>query len=70
MSDPNIIIQAISTVGFPIVSAIALFWYVYKLNESHKDETTAMRESINQNTVVLSELKELISVIVKGGRDV
>ena len=68
--DANIIIQAITTVGFPIVAAAALFWYVNKLTESHKEESAAMRDSISQNTVILSELKELISSLIRGNHDV
>lgn len=62
----QILTEVITTVGFPIVMAGALFWYINKLTESHKEETKAMMESINSNTTVLSELKELISVLVKG----
>lgn len=58
--------QIITTVGFPIVASGALFWYINKLTESHKEESKAMQESINQNTTILAELKELISVLVKG----
>ena len=64
--DLEILTQIITTVGFPIVACGGLFWYVNKLTEAHKEETRAMMESINSNTTVLSELKELISVLVKG----
>ncbi len=63
--DPQAITQIISTVGFPIVACGALFWYVYKLTESHKEETRAMMDSINHNTNVLAELKELISALIR-----
>lgn len=62
----QVITEVITSVGFPIVMAGALFWYINKLTESHKEETKAMMESINSNTTVLSELKELISVLVNG----
>ena len=62
----EIITDVITRVGFPIVMAGALFWYVYKLTKSHNEETKSMMESINNNTTVLAELKELISVLVKG----
>lgn len=63
--DPQVITDIITRIGFPIVAAGALFWYVNKLQESHKEETKAMRESINQNTIVLTELKELISSVLR-----
>ena len=65
MSDPTIIENLISTVGFPIAVSCALFWYINKQGESHKDEIDALRETINENTNILHELKELIKAIAK-----
>ena len=62
--DPGIIENLISTLGFPIVVAGALFWYINKQNEDHKEEITALRGTISENTNILHELKELIKVIV------
>lgn len=67
--DINDITQIVTTVGFPIVASGALFWYVNKLTESHKEESKAMMESINQNTTILAELKELITVLVQRGKN-
>ena len=61
--DPGIIENLISTLGFPIVVAGALFWYINKQNEDHKEEITALRGTISENTKILHELKELIKVI-------
>ena len=61
--DPGIIENLISTLGFPIVVAGALFWYINKQNEDHKEEITALRGPISENTNILHELKELIKVI-------
>jgi hypothetical protein len=63
--DPDIIVNLISTLGFPIVVSCALFWYINKQGESHKEEIDALRETINENTNILHELKELIKVISK-----
>lgn len=63
--DVNVIMQAISTLGFPIVVACALFWYINKQNENHKEEINGLRETISENTNILHELKELIKVISK-----
>ena len=62
--DINAIGNLIATLGFPIVAAAALFWYVNKQRETHNEETTALRESIEKNTIVLAELKELITYLV------
>ena len=63
--DYDLIISAISTLGFPIVVCAALFWYINKQNENHKEEINALRDTIGENTNILHELKELIKVIAK-----
>lgn len=62
--DINVITQIVTTVGFPIVAAGALFWYVNKLTETHKQETEALRKTLESNTNILIELKELIRNLV------
>ena len=62
--DVNDITQIIASLGFPIVAAIALFWYLNKERDSHDKEMAALNESLNKNTTVLSELKELITYLV------
>ena len=54
------LLQAISMVGFPIVAYGGMFWYMIRLNDSHKEEIKALQSSLDLNTSVLSELKELI----------
>lgn len=61
--DPDIIMNAISTLGFPIVVCAALFWYINKQNENHKEEITALRGTIEENTNIIHEVKELIKMI-------
>lgn len=63
--DFDLLINAISTLGFPIIVACALFWYINKQNENHKEEIGALRETIQDNTNILHELKELIKVMTK-----
>lgn len=63
--DPQVLMQAVTTLGFPIVACIALFWYVNKQNENHKEEISTLRETLQDNTNILHELKELISALVK-----
>ena len=36
--DANMITTMIGSLGFPIVSCVALFWYITKTNEQHKEE--------------------------------
>lgn len=63
--DIQMIMNMISTLGFPIVVAVALFWYINKQNENHKEEINGLRETIQDNTNILHELKELIKVLAK-----
>ena len=62
--DISAIGNLIATLGFPIVAAAALFWYMNKQSENHKEETNALRDSIEKNSLVLAELKELIKYLV------
>lgn len=54
----------IQTLGFPIVVAAALFWYVNKQEERHHDEMTEMRQTLENNTEVLTGLKEIITMFI------
>lgn len=58
--DINVIMQAISTVGFPICACGALFWMINKQDESHKTEVNALRDVLDQNTRAIIELRDLI----------
>jgi hypothetical protein len=63
------ILTAIATVGFPIVACIALFYYIYKQAERHKDEINTLTTALNNNTIVLSKLSEKIDVLTQIRRD-
>lgn len=58
--DYSQIVTLIQTVGFPIVMCGALFWYMIKQREQHKQETDKMTEALNNNTAILSELVTLM----------
>ena len=60
MEDINVIIQAISTVGFPIVMCGIMFWFLNREQESHKAEMLSLKEVISENNKVLEGLKQLI----------
>lgn len=60
MDDINVIIQAISTVGFPIVMCGIMFWFLNKEQENHKAEMLSLKEVISENNAVLVGLKQLI----------
>lgn len=69
--DIQILIQAVTQVGFPIVCCGAMMWYVKyttdknreevdKLNEQHRQEMADMTTAVNNNTVVLTRLCEIL----------
>lgn len=49
--DVQAIMTAISTLGFPIVTAAALFWYMVK-------EARQTREVVQNNTIMLNRILE------------
>ena len=54
--DINVITQLIGSLGFPIIVAIACFWYINKQTEQHKAEIDKMSEAVNNNTLVIQKL--------------
>ena len=54
------ILTAISTVGFPIVCCLILGYLLIQEQNAHKEESTRLVESINNNTLIMRELKQLI----------
>lgn len=72
----NEVIQAISSLGFPIVACIGLGWYVkyqtdaYRqevkdLQREHKEEINKMTDALNNNTSAIMKLTEKID----GGKE-
>lgn len=60
MENYNTIISSISTVGFPIVLSLIMIYVIYCMNKSHRDETNELRKSIENNTLAITQLIELI----------
>lgn len=56
------ILQAITTVGFPIVMCLCLAWYCMKLNDTHKTETDKFASALNNNTIILQKLCDILNV--------
>lgn len=56
----DIIVQAITQVGFPIAMCILMFWFLNKEQATHKDEMNELKEVIAKNNEVLASLKQLI----------
>lgn len=65
--DGQVIINAISTVGFPIVMCLILLYVVNKQNEEHKEEMAKITESLNNNTLVIQHLTDTIASVSELG---
>lgn len=66
--EADAIMQAIGTLGFPIVMCGVMFWYLQKEQEAHKAEMQLMTEALDRNTNVLIELKTIISMLTSRER--
>lgn len=67
----NEILQSVSTLGFPIVCAVAMAWYVKymtdrnreeidKINMQHQQEMKEVTTALNNNTLALQKLSDVI----------
>lgn len=54
--DINAVTTAISTLGFPIVMCGAMFCYMIKEKDAHKEEMDSVTEALNNNTIILQKL--------------
>lgn len=65
--DINVLIQAVTSLGFPIVCCGAIMYYVKyitdknredvtKLNNDHKEEMAQITQALNNNTIALQKL--------------
>lgn len=54
--DYNVVVQTISSVGFPIVMCIMLYNQMLKSEETHKSEIEELRKAIENNTLALQNL--------------
>lgn len=60
METYNTIIQSISVVGFPIVVSLIMMYVVYTQNKNHKEEMGELRKSIENNTIAVNHLADII----------
>lgn len=60
------LITAISTVGFPIVFCILIFWFLREETNNHKEEVMDLKTVISENNEILASLKQLIEDKLNG----
>ena len=60
--DFNTLLQAITTVGFPIVMSVALLYEIKDITTKHQEESKNFSDSMNKNTLVLQKLCDVLGV--------
>lgn len=58
-------VQVISNLGFPIVCCIAMAWYVKYMSDKHQGEIDSLKETIDSNTQVITELKAMVQTFME-----
>lgn len=64
--DIQTILQAVGSVGFPIVACGAMFWLNYKTGERHREEMNKMTDALNNNTLAITKLTSELEVKKNG----
>lgn len=60
--DLQSILEAVSTVGFPIVACGAMFWKVNKQDEQHEKEMDKMTQALENNTIAITSLTDKLDI--------
>ena len=61
--DTQAITSLIGSVGFPIVMCLIMVKVMMQMEESHKTEIESLKESLNNNTNVLTKLETMLSML-------
>ena len=54
--DVTMVTQLVGSLGFPIVCCGALFWYMVKEKDAHREEMEELRKSVEANTAAINSL--------------
>lgn len=63
--DTQAITSLIGSVGFPIVMCLIMVKVMMQMEESHKTEIDSLKESLNNNTNVLTKLETMLSMLAR-----
>lgn len=67
--DTQAITTMIGSLGFPIVMCIIMIKLIFTMEESHKEEIDALKESLNNNTNVLTKLETMLNIYMKDNEE-
>ena len=54
--DVSALIQIVGSLGFPTAACVAVFWYLMRESENHKEEVNKLSEALQNNTIALTKL--------------
>lgn len=60
METINAVAELFSTLGVPVACLIAMFWLWNKEREDHKAAEEKLTDAINNNTVVIQQMLEVL----------
>ena len=66
--DTNIVIQFISTVGFPIAACAMMYMEQVKTRMAHENEAKLWANALNNNTRVLERLEAMMSGVLNANK--
>lgn len=58
----DVLLQAIATLGFPIVMCVALLYEIKDMTTKHQEESKIFSDSMNKNTLVLQKLCDILGL--------
>lgn len=61
----NDIVTAVSSVGFPIVMCILIFYYMERESDSHKQEVDGLKDVLTELKISITQLTDKIG----GGKE-
>ena len=67
--DAQGVTSMIGSLGFPIVMCIIMIKLIFTMEESHKEEIGTLKESLNNNTNVLTRLETMLNIYMKDNEE-
>ena len=66
------LVEMINSVGFPIVATCMMAYLLLNEQKAHKEEMKELQKTIENNTLIITELKQLLVDIsnMKGSDDI
>lgn len=58
MENANIVLTAITTVGFPIAMCLILIWYVAQESKNHKEEVNSLKDVLIEIKLAMQKLTD------------